>query len=407
MAEMPIASGHVPGPLLARGRLVTVDGHPVCASCGAAVAPHDAGRWEHLPAGSPFPRRSRWFSPVTWSELRGMRTYQDFTHRYPWTVRPELCGGTITTEEDWTEGSRRLRDYHGQLSAARRRRTLPPGENQYLDLVHVLAGGSHSSWANAPGGLRTVLDLPARRRELAAIFAWAIPDQAALATVARHGPLLECGAGTGYWAALLADHGADVIATDISPASSDNGANVFHAHRPWTEVLPLDAVAAVRARPDRVLFLCWPPFDKDGASYAALRAYRGDILLYAGDPPGPGGSPGATGTVRFHRELALNWTPAEQAALPNWPGLRDRLVVYRRNGERRPLAARDRCPECKRFLPTGAAGRCDRCFTRRPPAMALQVNGHRVEYPQEVVDTMPPGLRKAFARSPSLLWPPR
>jgi hypothetical protein len=166
-------------------------------------------------------------------------------------------------------------------------------------------------------------------------------------------------------------------------------------------VLGFDALSAVRAHPDRILFLCWPPFDDDAASYAVLRAYPGSALAYIGEGHG-----GPTGTVRFHRELAANWSIVGQSALPTWPGLRDRLVVYRRNGERRPLDQRDRCPECKRFLPTGAAGRCDRCFTRRPPAMALQVNGHRVEYPQEIVDTMPPGLRRAFERSPSLLWPP-
>jgi hypothetical protein len=38
--------------------------------------------------------------------------------------------------------------------------------------------------------------------------------------------------------------------------------------------------------------------------------------------------------------------------------------------------------------------------------MALLVNGQRVEYPAEVVAAMPPGLRRAFERSPSLLWPP-
>ena len=362
-----------------------------------------------MPEGSPFPRRSRWFSPISWSDLRGMRSYRDFTQRYPWTVRPELCGGAITTEQDWAEGARRLRDYHGQLTAARRRRTLARGENPYLDLVHVLAGGPRLAW-DLPGGLRTVLDLPARRRELAAIFAWAIPDEAALALLARHAPLLECGAGTGYWAALLAARGTAVQATDINPLSYQTSpppaAPQAPSRRPWTEVLALDAVSAVRAHPGHVLFLCWPPFDDDGASYAALRAYRGDVLLYAGDGPSPGGSAGATGTVRFHRELALNWTVVEQVALPNWPGLRDRLVVCRRNPQRRALAQRDRCPECGRYLRTGAAGRCDQCFARHPPAMALRVNGHRVEYPQEVVDTMPEGLRRAFERSPTRLWPP-
>jgi hypothetical protein len=38
--------------------------------------------------------------------------------------------------------------------------------------------------------------------------------------------------------------------------------------------------------------------------------------------------------------------------------------------------------------------------------MALCVNGHRVEYPREVVAGMPTGLRLAFEQSPALIWPP-
>jgi hypothetical protein len=373
-------------PLLARGRLVTVDGHPVCETCGSAVVPA-ADRWEHLPAGRPFPRRSRWFNPVTWRELRSLRTFREFVDRYPWTTRPELCGGVVTSEADWVEGVRRLREYHDRLTAARGRRRLRPGENPYLDLAWVLAGNQNLPGA-APGGLGNVLDLPGRRRELAALFSWAIPGEGALAVLGGYGPLVECGAGTGYWAALLRARGVDVAASDVAPGRP-----------PWTEVAPLDAVAAVRTSRDRTLFVCWPPYDDDGASYAAVRAYRGDIVLYAG-----GGRGGPTGTARFHEELELNWTPAEQVAVPNWPGLRDRLVVYRRNPVRRPLTRRDRCPSCRRFMATGSAGRCDACFTRRPPAMALHVNGHRVEYPREVVDAMPAGLRLAFERSPSLVF---
>ena len=40
-------------------------------------------------------------------------------------------------------------------------------------------------------------------------------------------------------------------------------------------------------------------------------------LIYIGEPEG------ATGSVRFHRELALNWTLEEEVRLPNWPKLRD------------------------------------------------------------------------------------
>ena len=394
------SAAHDPEPLLARGRLVSVDAHPVCVVCGAAVTPVPADRWAHVPAGRPFHRRSRWFGPVRWPVLRALATYGEFTERYPWTVRPQLCGGAVTTEADWREGVRRLRDYHALLTAARRRRALAAGQNPYLDLVQVLAGRQGRGWA-VPGGLASVLDLPARRRELAALFAWAIPDAGALAVLARYAPLLECGAGTGYWAALLRASGVDIDASDLTPPGVAE--NSYHdSHRtPWSEVRAASAVSAVRASPERTLFLCWPPHDDDDASYRALRAYRGEALVYVG-----GGPDGPTGTVRFHRELALNWRAAEQTLVPNWPGLRDRLVVYRRNRARLPLAARDRCADCRRFIPTGAAGRCDACFARRPPAMALRVNGHRVEYPPEVVAGMPTGLRLAFERSSALIRPP-
>jgi hypothetical protein len=87
-------------------------------------------------------------------------------------------------------------------------------------------------------------------------------------------------------------------------------------------------------------------------------------------------------------------------ALPAWPGLSDRLVTYRRNAAHRPLRARDRCYECGRFIPTGAIGRCDRCFERRPPALALQYGDHRMEYPQSALDAMPSALVIALRRSP-------
>lgn len=368
-----------------------MDGHPICAECGTAVVPVAPPGWEHVPAGRAFPRRSAWFAPVTWAELAGIATYREFTAHYPWTVRPELCGGVITSEADWREGARRLRDYHALLAAARRRRVPRAAENPYLELAAVLAGSAGSAgfgqdlaWS-VTGGLGSVLGLPARRRELAALFAWAIPDEGPLALLSEYAPLVECGAGTGYWAALLRARGVDIEASDLA-----------RGRRSWTAVSAAHAVAAVRANPGRTLLLCWPPYDDDGASYAALRAYRGDTLLYVG-----GGTGGPTGTVRFHRELEVNWSPAEQMAVPNWPGLRDRLVVYRRNSVRLPLTRRDRCDSCRRFMPTGTAGRCDVCFGRHPPAMALRVNGHRVEYPREVVEAMAPGLRLAFERSPA------
>lgn len=264
-------------------------------------------------------------SPVTWRQLRRLETYQEFTERYPWTVRPG-AGGGITTEEDWREGVRRLSAYYSRLAVLRRRRLLRPGENPYADLIAVLSGTGPESGLAPPPGLANVLHLRARRRELAAVFSWAIPAEGVLAVIGGYAPLVECGAGTGYWAALLRARGVDTLAYDLAPPGAGR-VNDFHRGRPWTEVLPGSSVAAAAGHPGRALLLCWPPYDDDSASYAVLRAFRGDTLLYIGEGPG-----GATGTARFHEEVGLNWRTAEQVALPRWPGLRDKLTVFRRNG---------------------------------------------------------------------------
>jgi protein-L-isoaspartate O-methyltransferase len=64
-------------------------------------------------------------------------------------------------------------------------------------------------------------------------------NSAALALLAARAPLVEVGAGTGYWAAALRRRGVDVLAYDLNPPAADTAeANVYHGrHPPFTEVL--------------------------------------------------------------------------------------------------------------------------------------------------------------------------
>jgi hypothetical protein len=313
-----------------------------------------------------------------------------------------------TVESQWHEAVARLERLDAGVCAAAGTPSVAAGDNPYLDLVELLrapmpepedafdavvSANQPTVW-DLPHGLAQVLDLAERRRELVQLFAWAIPTEDALDALARHGPLVECGAGMGYWAALLRARGVDVVATDVAPPGA--AANEFHRHgrKPWTEVERTTGVEAARRHPDRALVLCWPPYDDDAASYDTLRAYRGDVAIHVGEQGGTSGS------VRFHRELALNWTLVEQVELPHWPRLEDRVHVYRRNAVRRPHVERDRCEECRRFLPTGSLGRCDRCFALRPPALALRVGRHRAEYSEELLAALPDALRAAFEASP-------
>jgi hypothetical protein len=281
-----------------------------------------------------------------------------------------------------------LAQYRARLAEEARSAALAPRGNPCLELMTVLLAAPRELW---PG-----LELEERRRELASLFSWGVPNERALDVLASYAPLVECGAGMGYWSALLRARGVDVLAYDTAPPDG-NAPNAYHrAERaPWTAIEQRDSVLAARKHRDRTLVLCWPPFDEDRASYSVLRAYRGETVVYIGEPQG------ATGSVRFHRELALNWTVVDDVPLPNWPKLRDRLTVYRRNAVRRPLVERDRCFECRRFIPTGAIGRCDWCFARRPTPLALQLGRHRVEYVQEMLDAMPPERRRELEDSPN------
>lgn len=368
-------------PLVVGTRRAVVAGHPICAACGTAAVPVGPDRWRHREPGEPYPYDSPWLAPVTWAELRDLRTFAEFAARYPPLVRD-----TPVTEADWREGRRRWQAYRERLH-----REARPGQNPLLELVTILAGGRVTPGAlPVPEPLAAVLDLDGRRRELASRFSWAVPTEAALGLVADHGPILEVGAGTGYWAALLRDRGVDVRPTDAEPAGS-----AYHrGGRVWTEVARAGAVAAVRAWPGRALLLCWPPPDDDTAGYAAVRAHTGDTVLYVG-----GGVDGPTGTVRLHRELDLNWTVTDELALPSWPGIPDRVTVWRRSSVRRPLRIRDRCPQCARFTPTGSTGRCDRCVRTTPAALTVWSGGRRMEYPRAVVDRLPAALRVALETS--------
>jgi hypothetical protein len=302
-------------------------------------------------------------------------SYQHFSKRYPWLS---------VSEQEWQDAARCLGEYREKLVRAKRL-PLAAGANPYLELYRHLMMARPSP----------LLDVPERRRELASLFSWAIPTDAALELLSRYAPLIECGAGMGYWLALLRARGVDAIGSDLTRPGRKNA---FHrsARRPWTQIQYQSSVQAARRHRDRSLVLCWPPYCDDAASYQVLRAYRGDVVIHIGEP-----EEGATGSVRFHRELALNWTLAEELELPHWPRLQDRVMIYRRNAVRRAHVARDRCFECRRYIPTGAIGRCDACFRGRPPALALKVGNHRVEYPREVVDAMPPALRRAFEASPT------
>ncbi|MBM7771842.1 hypothetical protein JOD54_002046 [Actinokineospora baliensis] len=154
-------------------------------------------------------------------------------------------------------------------------------------------------------------------------LAWSLPSPGDLTWLLEHlagRPVLDLGAGLGYWAWQLAQLDVDVLAVDAGGQASTawlDGVAPFHPVHPGT-------ATTAAAHGDRALFLSWPP--PGGLTTAALAAYPGDTVIYAGEQ-----NPEVCGDREFFTELTERWTPLGHSPFhTNLYGARSVLTAYRR-----------------------------------------------------------------------------
>lgn len=166
-----------------------------------------------------------------------------------------------------------------------------------------------------------------QRYVLSQKYAWAVPTEEALQELASHGPVIEVGAGTGYWLRCLRERfGLEfAIGYDLHPLETGENRSHKAGTVSYTEVLQ-GGSDVTRLHADRTLFLCWP--NTDGMAATALRHYDGATVVYIGQPNG--GDCGATGDPEFHEKLRTEWTLVRTLELPHWTGRCDRMYVYKR-----------------------------------------------------------------------------
>lgn len=156
-------------------------------------------------------------------------------------------------------------------------------------------------------------------------YSYAVPTESSLHAVASCGPLIEVGAGKGYWAKMLSEMGVDVMAYDIRrPEQND----YTDRQKPFTEVFVHD-VDIVAAYPDRTLFICWPPLNDDMATRAlsTYLAAGGSTLIYIGESAG-----GCTADDTFFAMIDASMVerPIGEADVLRWWGIHDSLWVFDR-----------------------------------------------------------------------------
>lgn len=156
------------------------------------------------------------------------------------------------------------------------------------------------------------------RRKLVREYSYAIPNDAAIEELANHAPIIEFGAGTGYWASLLNSIGVKVVAFDRSPGPMKNSYQFTKQHFNVKKGYPI----ILKKYPKHTLFLCWPCYATDFA-FEALNRYTGNVFIYVGEL-----RDGCTGNDNFFDLLDKKWNLNKTINIPIWPGMRDGMFVY-------------------------------------------------------------------------------
>lgn len=186
--------------------------------------------------------------------------------------------------------------------------------NPYTDELNALSTdvstGSTEQWENTRSDGAGAQSL---RRDLIERYAWAIPNADILEFLADQSPIVEIGAGNGYWAFCIEQYGGDVVAFDRNPPRD-----------PWVTVHE-GTHDVVTEYSEYTLFLCWPSF---GSSWPAkaIQSYNGDILVYIGEGRG-----GVTGSEAMHRAIDETFGMASRVIeIPQWSSANDKAFVFTR-----------------------------------------------------------------------------
>jgi hypothetical protein len=150
-------------------------------------------------------------------------------------------------------------------------------------------------------------------------YSSAIPNDDAIVALLNLSPIVELGAGTGYWAWLIQQAGGEVVAIDKSPSSKQ-----------WTKVISGNELSLSQYA-NRTLLLCCPPWDM---AYNAIKLCSNKRVIYVGAK-----KIGTYSVIddlnhsnedKFFGLLAKNFNQTNHIVTPQRQGTRDSMWVFER-----------------------------------------------------------------------------
>jgi hypothetical protein len=193
------------------------------------------------------------------------------------------------------------------------------GYNPYLS--EFLEVGGNMYITDLLNNIKSSIPWEDPRFKMIGKYAFAVPCRAALEEISKYSPLIEIGAGTGYWAYLLKQMGVDILPVDCLE-EKENWKHIFELDIKYTNIIEGDENTILQY-PERNLFLCWPPYN-DPMAANCLRNFKGEYVVYVGEHGG------CTGDQLFEDMLEVHYEIITTIDIPKWEGVHDAVFIYRR-----------------------------------------------------------------------------
>jgi predicted GIY-YIG superfamily endonuclease len=191
------------------------------------------------------------------------------------------------------------------------------------ELVHLFGPGKYLAEFRTLGAKIPNL---MSRSTLVQKYSWAVPNEEAIRTLCDLNPIVEMGAGTGYWASLVHEYGGDIIAYDRQPPNvrvpGQLTINPWHAGKHvFSPVLPGQPEILTQYG-DTTLLLSWPPSNCTMAS-DCLKNWHGEFLIHIGERE-------TSGDDEFYEILQKQFRIVRRVNIPRFLNLHDEMRVYQR-----------------------------------------------------------------------------